>query len=256
MNTVLDLDLDFFVWPIAYRRVRGRLPDGECRHLASEPDVRQFLEQRCHLQRPASIPGVDFVEHDEAFRVWRRWLKEGTLSNPFRVIHVDGHADLGLWDASYLYIQVELLAFPPGRRWRPGRGPNKLNPGNYLAFAIACRWIRDLTLVYPTDPSCHVTWKPNQHPPDLQRMIFKDHDVGTRVIQLARYRPEDRSHLAAHTKCPQPVSIEPIVPVDWKPVGDFEFAGFTHIVVAQSPKYTPKSADHLLPVIREYFTPA
>jgi hypothetical protein len=55
--------------------------------VATETEVRNFLEQRCHLTRNSKIP--EFTEHRDAFRVWRSWLEEGKLSAPFAVVHVD-----------------------------------------------------------------------------------------------------------------------------------------------------------------------
>ena len=45
MHVVLDLDLDFFVWPIAYWDKEVRLSESEYSH-ASEKEVRHFLEQQ------------------------------------------------------------------------------------------------------------------------------------------------------------------------------------------------------------------
>jgi hypothetical protein len=71
MDTVLDLDLDFFVWPIATMRGgKKRLGDDEFTHGATPEEVRSFLEQRCHLNKTARLPGQEFVEHRDAFRTW------------------------------------------------------------------------------------------------------------------------------------------------------------------------------------------
>jgi hypothetical protein len=46
MDWVLDLDLDFFVWPVKRDRpVRKRLPRNSWTHLATPSDVRSFLEK-------------------------------------------------------------------------------------------------------------------------------------------------------------------------------------------------------------------
>jgi len=148
MHTVLDIDLDFFVWPPYTGPLNHeRLPDSECTHLSSEDDVRCFLEERCHPGREAPIPGQRFTQHEDAFRVWRRWLLEKKLSSPFRVIHVDAHADLGAgMNLSCYYIETELLALPLESRSQPRFAvDNGLNSSNYLLGAIANRWIDHLS---------------------------------------------------------------------------------------------------------------
>lgn len=148
MDYVLDLDLDFFVRPIAYWPEPGRRSDAEYRHATSD-EVRVFLEQKCHLNRGSKIPGQEVIEHEDAFWTWQRWLDEKRLSEPFCVIHVDAHADLGLGDGCWEYLLTELLAFPVEQRRSPRVGHGGLNSGNFLAFAIANRWISDLRYVFP-----------------------------------------------------------------------------------------------------------
>jgi hypothetical protein len=283
MDTILDLDLDFFVWPVAHWRGRtGRLEDNECEYLASESEVRSFLEQRCHLRRNPRIPGQQFVEHRDAFTVWRRWLQDGKLHAPFGVMHVDAHADLGLGDGGWVYLVAELLAFPVDKRSEPRLGSDALNSSNYLAFAIANRWVRDLTYVFPTNPfpprrvrteasgtpspeetirKLYLATNPHHledQPPveDLVHMHFQNNDWKTGLIELKQYRPEDTSALVVAKEAPAPLRAEPVVPFHLTPSGAFEFSAFTHIVVAQSPQFTPKSADKLLSVIADYFTPS
>lgn len=254
MDIVLDLDLDFFVWPIAnWPDGSGRLPDSECELLASDTEVRQFLEKNCHLARCAKISGQEFVEHEEAFCVWRRWLREGKLTASFDVIHVDAHADLGLGDSGWTYLVEEVLALPVAQRDKPQFGTNAINSSNYLTFAIANHWIRDLTYVFPTDrsSSSRAEAKPN----DLMRMHFRNCDPDTGLIELKQYRREDRSCVASSSSHVTPLHSEPPVPFHLKADVNFKVSGVTHVVVAQSPKFTPISADRLLPIIREYFRP-
>ena len=92
---------------------------GSCqnKHLYSAEEACGFLEGRCHLTRQTRIPGQEFDEHQEAFHTWRRWLREGKLSTPFCVIHVDGHADLGsAFRPTSRYVERELLALPIAAR--------------------------------------------------------------------------------------------------------------------------------------------
>jgi hypothetical protein len=260
-----------------YRTGRGRLPAQECHHLATNGEVRGFLEQRCHLIKSIKIPGQEFTEHRDAFRVWHRWLDEGTLSAPFSVVHVDAHADLGC-GSSWEYLQTKLLALPLERRTRPRFGRNGVNSGNYLLFAIANRWIQRLTYVYPIDPgvcppqpTCSVlrpieeiveelgdVLEGSDLPPvsDLPPECFRNQDWKTMLVELNHYSPRQYKDIALLKKRPLPVHREPAVPMRCVAADGFELNGFTHMVVARSPQYTTKSADSLLPVFREYFEPA
>jgi hypothetical protein len=120
MAIVLDLDLDFFVWPTVRGPVEGRPPDEE--HTCATPDqVRSFLEDQCNLSRDRRVPGCFYRKHDEAFDVWKRWGAEKTLELPFEVAHVDAHSDLSFGDASWSYVLETVLSLPPGERSNPER---------------------------------------------------------------------------------------------------------------------------------------
>ena len=262
MNTVLDLDLDFFVWP-AYRRdtTHERLPESECQSLMTTEEACRFLERRCHLSKQTRIPGREFDEHQDAFHTWRRWLQEGKLSTPFCVIHVDGHADLGsAFRPTSRYVETELLALPLQDRHAPRFGPDGLDSGSYLLGAIANRWIGRLVYVYPTErrlktSKCKEDWLAMDLPVrdegqlpvhDLVAWVFQNDDWHTGLIQL-KHRKQDGTWKT------DPIHAEPTVPFELTEETSFDFSGFTHMVVARSPQYTPVSADDLLPTIRDYF---
>jgi hypothetical protein len=279
MQTVLDLDLDFFVWPITHwAEGDGRLSEAECTH-SSPHEAREFMEMRCTLKRGKKIPGHEMVEHRDAFSTWRRWVRTGVLSVPFEVIHVDAHADLGLGDSGWVYLLSEVLALPVAQRSEPQRGPRGLNSGNYLAFAIANRWIAKLTYVFPyqkpkkqepltlrvflgdtfshTVSSGAASEEDEPRPTDLLHLLFRDRDAGTGLVELGRYSPETVHQICDGTlRPPEPIHVEPVVPFAYTPADRFRFEGFTHMTVAQSPQYTPASADELLPIFREYFAEA
>jgi UPF0489 domain len=291
MDYVLDLDLDFFVRPIAYRPGPGRRSDDEYRNAKSD-EVRIFLEQKCHLTRGTKILGKEVVEHEDAFWAWRRWLDEKKLSEPFTVIHVDAHADLGFGDGGWRYLLTDFLALPVEQRRSPRLGHSGLNSGNFLAFAVGNRWISDLRYVTPNRPlrtpikadgkkltvtkpyslpikqareealaeraaaeaklPCKITERGDDRI-DLMPVLFRDGHWKTGILELKQYRPEDIV-AALDGLHRSPVSVEPAIPFDLIPERDFQFSGFTHMILAQSPQFTPVSADELLPVIREYFT--
>jgi hypothetical protein len=248
MDYVLDLDLDFFVWPVKRDQCdHVRLPKNECQYLASQEKVRQFLEACCHLTQSTKIPGRQLREHVEAFETWREWLHDGQISKPFGVVHVDGHGDLGAgWNLTFSYMD-ELLALPVCDRSTPFIGEKWLNSGNYLLGAIANRWINRLAYVYPTNPISREDCPPTG---DLPPQCFFEDDWRSKKIQLRKYDRQARMQAK-----PVPKSAEPCVPFEVIPDSSFNFEQFTHMVVAQSPKYTPKRADRLLRVIADYFSP-
>lgn len=275
MHTILDLDLDFFVWPVARDRAEDepRLDSTEYTCKSAE-QVREFLERRCGLSTGRRIPGRFVVHHVDAFTTWREWLKRDLLARQFEVIHVDAHADIGAgWmNKSPEFFETELLALPLPQRVSPRVGTDAMNSGNYLVAATANRWIRKLTYVYPTDPTPR---DPEQmrklqameriqrllsdgdederFPNDLAPFCFKDWNPTTQTIQLREYSSSDY-HLVDRSTTP--IHVEPEVPFEWKKAEEFTFSGFTHMVIAQSPAYTPETTDRLLEVIQEYFTPA
>lgn len=271
MHTILDLDLDFFVWPIERDRAddEPRL-DENAFAPASAEQVRRFLENRCGLSTAHPIPGRLLVQHVDAFSTWREWLSRDILVAPFNVVHADAHSDLGSgWpNESPRFYETELLAHPLEERISPRVGTDALNSGNYLVAAVANRWVYELKYVYPTDPLPPDPAKARIEriqklltrgdgnetaPSDLPTYCFKDWSAKTRIIELREYSKVGYSRVDSST---QPVHVEPEVPFDWVEADKFEFSGFTHMVVAQSPAYTPSTADPLLKIIEEYFTPA
>jgi hypothetical protein len=268
MNTILDLDLDVFSSPTVYWPPKKNYRPSDNEHMcASGDDVRYFLEEQCGLSRDRRIPGDEFTHHDEAFYTWRRWIEQGSLTAPFAVAHIDAHADMGMGDAGYMYLLSELLALPVEQRGNPRRAYDALNAGNYLMFAVANRWINRLTYVFPTRHPWTANWasSPSKNfrqdpcsdgaPGDLMVMHFQNEDWRTGMLELKHCSYETLKRCVGCTGPLGPViHTEPAVPFDFAAVPNFSFRGFTHMVVAHSPQYTPPSADQLLPILREYVT--
>jgi hypothetical protein len=278
VHKILDIDLDFFVWPPAHwPQWDGRMPTDQVDRVSRPDDVRRFLERQCHLSRGDTLPYRQVVEHDEAFWAWRQWIADGVIEIPFEVAHVDAHADLGLGDTGYVYLLSELLALPLADRSTPRRSLDGMNSGNFLAFAIANRWISKLTYVYPrvSDPresgrtesalEAYVRSRPRPQvapaassevpaPPvgDLMLLHLHQLDWRTERIELKQY-PRDllRSSrfwqdVAPGVEPVGPLSREPAVPFYLKADSVFSDHGFTHVTVAQSPQFTPATADDII----------
>jgi hypothetical protein len=86
-------------------------------------------------------------------------------------------------------------------------------------------------------------------------MHFRDGDPKSGLIELKRYHPKDIMAVTTGSGA-KPFDVEPPVPFKCIAAGEFRFSGFTHFVLAQSPRFTPPAADRLLEFIREYMTPA
>lgn len=139
---VLDIDLDFFVSDIAhFVSDNGKRLNDDYYKIWDEKSVRKFLEKKCGLSRSKPVKGRLIRHHDEAYYYfWRELISNNKLKVPFDIVHVDAHADLGLGDASWVYILSDLLRLPPEERINPKTtGLDGLSYGNYLAFAIANR---------------------------------------------------------------------------------------------------------------------
>jgi hypothetical protein len=273
MHTILDLDLDFFVWPpFRGEPEEARLPSSERQRLAPEDEVRSFLEKQCFLSSRVPVLGSEAKQHQDAFNVWSQWIADESIIAPFAVVHADAHSDLGAGqNRSCIFIETELLAAPHAERRNPRLGRDHLNSGNHLLGTIANRWISRLTYVYPTDQIQAEPIQPgdlrrfedemreidrllpdDREPPvgDLPPWIFRNDDWRTRLIELKQYHPNRHRRIYADD---HPMHTEQPVPFNCVEERKFSFDCVTHMFLAHSPEYTPIEADKLLPVIREYF---
>ena len=83
---------------------------------------------------------------------WREAVRNDALQTRFHVTHVDAHGDVGYGDPSYVYLMTELLFLGLKERDSPKTGDRGLAESNFLAFAIACRWISELVYVAFNSP--------------------------------------------------------------------------------------------------------
>jgi len=230
---VLDIDLDFFLNKIAFwKKGNKRLDEKEYVSWKKEKFI-EFLEKNCNLSKNNKIKGRIVKKHHEAFYFWRELIEKNELKTPFEVIHIDAHADLGLGDYSYKYIMEELLHKSVEKR----TDPENMSEGNYLAFSIANRWISELT--YVTHP---------KGGDDLLNFHFKDYDVKSGIIQLKK-----TEKIENEIKTIKILDLEPEIPFKMVSGKDFlEKGNFDFAVFSISPKYTPKTIDRLIPIVKEY----
>jgi hypothetical protein len=239
---VLNLDLDFFVHGVAHWKGHKieRLDPAEYPPWSVD-DSLLFLETKCGLHR--KLPGFAVDYQDEIFRQWRTAIEEGIMSVPFHVTHVDAHADLGLGDAAYVYLMTEVLLNDPDHRTYPNEGgPRGLSEGNYLAFAVACRWISDLVYVFNDGGGS-----------DIPRFLMQNFDPSADHIELKAIRSDDVTAML-HGRVPEVIHREPVVTLRSVPYRQFQADGpYDMICLARSPTYTPQSADAIYDEIRRRF---
>ena len=227
--TILDIDLDFFLNDVCPLAEAGERPALEGHEPWEEARVRRFLEENCGLSAARPVPGRIFETHDLALDFWRDMMLEGRLNAPFSVTHVDAHSDLGVGQTEY--VLSALLALPPEKRADLDalRREGHLSEANYLLFALAFRW---------TDRLINV--RTPRSLPDLPREILEGE--GIRLSSFVSRLME-----AKHGK-------EPLVPfIQYPDYARYQAsAPFGFMSVAVSPRYAPKEADRLLPLLSEY----
>ena len=242
MQRVLDVDLDFFVRDVVY----WPGDDAERRDPAdyapwTVEDSIAFLRDRCGLS--SRLPGMAVEHHGELFFRWRDAIDAGTLTPPFHVTHLDAHADLGLGDSGFIYLMSSLLFEPVEHRRDPRTGDGGLGDGNYLVFAIACRWLSELVYV-PTDRSHH----------DIPAFVMDGFDVGAAHIRLAAVMYDELELNAGTLRSARVEHWEPPVPFSTTSCAQYHAEGsFDVVCLARSPAYTPAEADEIFDAVRSCF---
>ncbi len=242
MTRILDLDLDFFLHGAVHHAGRGdERPDAEYCPPWNPDELIRFLEGPCGLSGP--LPGLVVTHHGELFPIWRRAINAGRFEAPFHVTHIDAHADIGLGDAGFVQIVTDLLHRPPEDRLHPHSNRYGLGDGNWLAFAVACRWVGEMVYVYNDDGGDDIlALHMEGFDPDAQNLQLK-------AISKEEYERNTFSLPDAHID-----HYEPLVPlrsVAWR---EFRSEGpYDVICLAQSPPFTPPQADELFQLIRERY---
>jgi hypothetical protein len=244
MQRVLDLDLDFFLDGAEIMRGHGddRL---DAAHYPPWPlaQALSFLRERCGLER--RLPGFVVEHHGEVFSRWRDAIDAGRLIPPFHVTHVDAHADLGLGDSGYSYLMTSLLFEEPERRRHPKEGEGGLDDGNYLAFAIACRWLSDLAYIH----------NGSSNGDDILRYYREGFDLDAQRLQLVGIHSIEE--LRENLLTPENLKVdhrEPAIPLRSLRWDEFHAdQPFDFICLARSPPFTPAESDSIFDAIREHF---
>jgi hypothetical protein len=240
---ILDIDLDLFVHGVEYfRNSTDERLDPEDFPSWSVADAVAFLTNRCGIRD--RLPGFVVEHHGELFGRWRDAIGAGRLRTPFHVTHADAHADLGMGDSGYVYLMTSLLySRPDDRRFPDGGEHGHVSDGNYLAFAVACRWISDLVYVSHTGGRG-----------DVLPHLMERFDQDAAHIQLAAVSESD---LRANCVTPQnlkPDHLEPPVPFSSSACHEFHAdEPFDVVCLARSPGFTPPDSDVIFDEIRRRF---
>lgn len=264
---ILDIDLDYFMTTVASfvdENSLLRLDEdyyGDC--VWKENQVREFLENNLRLSKKNKISGRFVKGHNESLTFWKELISKNMLSTPFEVIHIDSHADLGLgYPYAIKYILNHLLSYPVQDRPNHNRYTRRNGTiaqegiGDYLLWAVAYRWISKITYC----------GNPNDIPNDYDLYTLKNFTEKSifylpveNTIQLLHNKnelplPDLNGNAQAIKDYISQCDKEPEVPFIIIPtVKNVSFDGnYDFVVVAQSPNYTPASADYILDIFSEY----
>ena len=257
---VLDLDMDYFMEHVACIpfSVSDRVDeDNDGDTVWSEGRVRNFLENNLGLSKKNKIPGRVVVGHNESLFFWEELLEQGKRTDPFEVVHVDSHADLGLGCSSSDFLQSAFLTLPveTRRRIRDDDEGVGISIGDYLLWAVAYKMISKITYcANPNGDKNDYVWDTLK---DFKEDMIWDKPISNYIqlkynsqMEWPKYNDSKeykKKYMLGAIKDPE-VELK-IIPTieDVKFQGDFDYA-----VIAQSPNYTPASADFILDIFREY----
>lgn len=260
---VLDLDMDYFMTEIAHTPfscVERLAEEDYGNSVWSADEVRHFLEHNLGLSKDNKIPGRIVCGHNEALFFWEELMSNGKLEEPFEVVHVDSHADLGLGDASGDFLQSMFLSLPVETRrkirdYEFNDDIKGISIGDCLLWAIAYRMISSVTYcANPNGDKNDYLWDTLK---DFHEEYIWDKPVKNyiqlkynRSMEMPRYNSSEnykKIFLDSAIKDPEVelLIIPTIEGVNFD--GNYDFA-----VMAQSPNYTPASADFIMNIFREY----
>lgn len=151
---ILDLDMDYFMEKVAdnnSKKENGRLIESEFRESVwSEQKVRSFFENNLGLSKAKKIRGKVLTNHNEALFFWEELIQKGLLTEPFEVIHIDSHADLGFGDPiTDLFVFDDILKLPKTERRKmrklySDKIEYDITIGNYLLWTLVYGYVNKL----------------------------------------------------------------------------------------------------------------
>ncbi|MFX0010784.1 MAG: UPF0489 family protein [Candidatus Hermodarchaeota archaeon] len=242
MDRILDIDLDFFLNKVSDSREDNKRLKKNKYQPWSKKSLRSFLENRCNFTAKNRVPGRVVKQHHHAFFFWRELIHSGKIQTPFELVHMDAHSDIGVADWGWIYLTSELLLKSVEERMNPEKSILfGINEGNYLAFTLACRWIKKLTFV------THPKWKT-----DLIEVYFKNFNLSSGFFQLKKFKKEELLSKGFDEEL-EALGLEPEIPVEFVPLLEYkESQSFTLLTLSHSKTFTPRSSDKLIKVVKNY----
>lgn len=231
---VLDIDLDFFLADCCPLADMGERPCLAGHEPWEEKKVVAFLEEQCGLSLSDPVPGAVFETHDGALTYWRDRMAEGRLAAPFHVTHVDAHSDLGIGKPGPGFVLNGVLPRLLNKRTDIEKyyEISQLDEANYLLFALAFRWISSMDNVR----------NPKSRADIPQELLAPEQENAIQLSSFAARLSEGKN------------GREPLIPFnvynDYRAFKADEPYDF--VTLAISPRYAPKEADRLVPVIERY----
>jgi hypothetical protein len=244
---ILDIDIDYFLNEIPYNDFDGEgRKDSENYKIWDKKLFIEFLENKCGLSKEKRIRGRIIENHNEAFFYWRELIGNQVINKPFKIIHIDAHADLSyLPDGSFKYITDKYLSKDHQEMIYPERLVDygkyeKFDSSNYLLYALACGWLREMDYVI--------------HPKleELDVPQFLTEKIGDSRFCLCLKNGQNDTKYNSKNIC-----IENVICNDLliNVIGKENFKCSDNIdcvTVARSPQFTPRESDELVSIISNY----
>lgn len=231
---VLDIDLDFFLADCCPLADMGERPCLAGHEPWEEKKVVAFLEEQCGLSLSDPVPGAVFETHDGALTYWRDRMAEGRLAVPFHVTHVDAHSDLGIGKPGPGFVLNGVLPRLLNKRTDIEKyyEISQLDEANYLLFALAFRWISSMDNVR----------NPKSRADIPQELLAPEQENAIQLSSFAARLSEGKN------------GREPLIPFNvYNDYREFKTdEPYDFVTLAISPRYAPKEADRLVPVIERY----
>ena len=156
------------------------------------------------------------------------------MAAPFHVTHVDAHSDLGIGKPGPGFVLNGVLPRLLNKRTDIEKyyEISQLDEANYLLFALAFRWISSLDNVR----------NPKSRADIPQELLAPEQENAIQLSSFAARLSEGKN------------GREPLIPFNvYNDCREFKTdEPYDFVTLAISPRYAPKEADRLVPVIERY----
>lgn len=248
---VLDIDLDFFLSDVAtFVPQNGkRLPSDDF-HPWKERDVRQFMEDALGLQTHSKVPAIFCTHHDEVLTHCEKLIEIGLLQRPFDLVHVDSHADMGCGDNGWVEILQMASASEKVKSQIHTGYFERIGIGNYISYMALLRMLNSLKYVHnPHSTNDVFAGYLNADQTQMRIPVWPNNEDEFQaakdcwLLSLgSMYRFERKSEVREPA-----IPFQRISGCEYRTDDSFDIA-----FLAQSPDYTPKESDLLIPILEDY----